>query len=460
MAIAPLRTHETSNPLDPRAGQSSGSRLPTGANHSTGVVRSIYANLGKLISGKVGAGLISVLYMVIAVRVLGPQDYGVLILVHTFAMTVGGIVEFSGWHAVVRYGAQAMESDDEQRLAKLLRFAGLVECAGGLCAILTAALLAPVIGPRLGWSQAALDFALPYSLAVLASIRATPAGYLQLCGRFDLLGAHVLVAPLVRLIGAIGILIFDGGLYAFLVVWLGAALLEWATMWILGLLVARRRHPNVRVLGTTRGIRTENANIWRFMIGANADATFSDLAPRLAPLAVGWIMGPVAAALYAVAQRATVVISQPAQLLGQAAYAELARLIARGGGGKAFRQALTRSIGIAMAVSIPALVIIGFAAEPLARLIGGPSFEGAGDVMLLLAAARAIFLIGPPASAALVALGRPGLSAGVNLATSLGMLPLLPALMVAGGLAGAGVHAVIQALVAASLLAWFVWRET
>lgn len=449
-----------SKPLDPGAGPPPASPLAAETEHPVGVVRRIYGNLGKLISGKAGAGLISLLYMVVAVRVLGPRDYGVLILVHTFAMTVGGIVEFPGWHAVVRYGAQAVESGDEQRLAKLLRFAGLVECAGGICAVLTAAVLAPWIGARLGWSQTALDFALPYSLAVLASIRATPAGYLQLCGRFDLLGVHVVIAPLVRLLGALGVLVFGGGLHAFLVVWLGAALIEWATMWALGIMVARRRHPNARILGTTRGIRAENANIWRFMIGANADATFSDLAPRLAPLAVGWVMGPVGAALYAVAQRATVVISQPAQLLGQAAYSELARLLARGGGGAAFRHALTRSIGVAMAFSVPALVIIGFAAQPLARLIGGPSFERAGDVMLLLAAARAILLIGPPASAALVALGRPGLSASVNLAASLGMLPLLPPMLIAWGLAGAGLHAVLQALAAASLLAWFVWRET
>lgn len=427
---------------------------------SAAVVRRIYGNLGKLVGGKAGAGVVSLLYMLIAVRVLGPRDYGVLILVHTFAMTVGGLIEFPGWHAVVRYGAHALEGRNEGRLARLLRFAALVEAAGGVCAVATAAIVGPLLGARLGWSDTAVKFALPYSLAVLASIRATPAGYLQLCGRFDLLGLHVLVSPLFRLIGAAAIAHWGGGLHAFLVVWLAAALLEWASMWLLGLAIASRRLPKARLWGSVRGVRAENAGIWRFMIGANVDATFSDFAPRMAPLVVGWILGPVAAGLYSVAQRATVVISQPAQLLGQAAYAELARLIAAGGRGDEMRHALRRSIVIALAVALPALLVIGVAAHPLARLLAGRAFERAGDVMLLLAIARTLLLVAPPASAALVALGRPSLSWGVNLGTTLGLLPLLPPMMIHWGLRGAGLQSIFHALVAATLLAAFAWRES
>lgn len=433
------------------------SPLETG---SATVVRRIYANLSRLVGGKAAAGLISLLYMIIAVRILGPRDYGVLILMHTFAMTIGGIVEFPGWHIVVRYGAQANGAEDLPRMVRLLRFATLVEAAGGVCAVATAAILGPWIGPRLGWSQTAIDFALPYSFAVLASIRATPAGYLQLCGRFDLLGVHVLVSPLIRLVGAGCIALAGGGLKAFLIIWLIGALAEWASMWLLGISLARSRLPEQRLLGSVRGVRAENERLWRFMIGANIDATFSDLAPRLAPLTIGWVMGPAAAALYAVAQRATVIISQPAQLLGQAAYAELARLVAGEEAGPALRHALLRCIVVAVAISIPALLVIGFAAHPLARLIGGRAFERAGDVMLMLAAARAILLVAPPASAALVALGRPGLSVAANVGSSLGLLPLLVLMMNWWGLAGAGLHALVQSSVAAALLASFAWRQS
>ena len=102
-------------------------------------------------SGKAAAGLISVAYMVIAVRVLGARDYGILILVHGYTVTVGGIIEFPGWQAVVRYGAQAVATGNSDRMVRLLRLASMVELSCGALAVLVAALFAPMIGvaPRL-----------------------------------------------------------------------------------------------------------------------------------------------------------------------------------------------------------------------------------------------------------------------------------------------------------------------
>lgn len=424
------------------------------------VVTRIYANLARLISGKAGAGLISLVYMLMAARSLGPRDYGVLMLVHGFAMTVGGIVEFPGWHAIVRYGAEARERNDNGRLQRLLRFAAAVEGVGGLAAIAIAAVLAPLLGPRLGWSATALAFSAPYSLAVLASIRATPAGYLQLMGRFDLLGLHNLVAPTARLAGAALVLASGAGLHGFLVAWLVAALAEWTSLWLLGLWVMRRTLPGFAAFGPVAGVTRENEGIWRFMIGANADVTLSDLSGRVAPLVVGWVLGPRAVGLYSLAQRATVVIAQPAFILGQAAYAELARLVAAGGHGEPLRRALRRSIGIALAAATPVLLILLLFGRQIAILLGGAAYGSAAGLMLWLAIARAILLMAPPASAALIALGRPALSFTANISSAVVSLPLLPLLMWRSGLIGAGWYAIVQAICASSLLMLFVRRAS
>jgi len=434
--------------------------MAPGEGAQPGIVRRIYANLGLLLGGKAAAGLLSLAYMVIAARTLGPVDYGVLILVHGFAMTVGGIVDFPGWHAVVRYGARATADGDTPRMMKLLRFTALVETAGAVLAIATVILMAPLIGPRLGWPPAALAFAPYYSFAVLASARSTPAGLLQLVRRFDLLGLHNIVPPAVRLVGA-GIVALGGfGLIGFLVAWLVAAIAEWAAMWIFGLVVARRRFAGYPMRGGLKGVRAENPGIWRFMIAANADVTFGELAGRIAPLVVGWMLGPAGAGLYAVAQRATVIIAQPAQILGQAAYSELAKLVAAGGQGAAVRHALLRCVGVALLSAIPVLALLAFFSRQLAVLLGGAAFAAAAPLMIWLAGARVVLLVAPPASAALVAMGRPGLSVAANLTSSLGLLPFLPLLIYMGGLPGSGAHAVLQSLAASTLLALFVYRAS
>ena len=425
-----------------------------------GIVARIYGNLGRLIGGKAAAGVIGLVYMIVAARSLGPADYGVLVLVHAFAITVGGIIEFPGWHAVVRYGARALAREDKPGLAKLLRFVGSVEVVGGLLAVLVAAILAPILGPGLGWSATALTFAVPYSFAVLASVRSTAAGYLQLAGRFDLLGRHNVVAPLVRLIGALFAALSGLGLKAFLIAWLIAALAEWLVMWLLAIHVARQQLRGTSLRGGLRGVLAENPGIWRFMIAANADITLSELAGRITPLVVGWMLGPGAVGLYAVAQRATVVIAQPAQILGQAAYAELARLIAANGHGDRLKRALLHCAGIAALAALPVIIVLGLFASDISVLIGGKAFGEAAGVLVYLTIARGFSLAGPPASATLVALGRPGLSVTANLVVNLGLLPLLPLLLANFGLAGAGWHAILQSAMASTLLMWFALRES
>lgn len=416
-----------------------------------GALRGIFGNTLRLLSGKAGAGIVSLVYIALAAHALGPTDYGILVLVHTYVLAVGGIIEFPGWHAVVRYGAQAIVAGDEQRLARLLKFAAALELACGIVAVVVAALLAPWIGAKLGWSQRAIDLSLPYSLAVLATVRATAAGYLQVTGRFGLLGAHSLVPPVVRLIGAVVAWAGHWGLVGFLWAWLAAAVLEWAVMWIMAFATMP---PSLRKLALSispRGVRADNPGLLRFMLGANADVTFAELAARVTPLAIGWLAGPAAAGLFAIAQRATTVIAQPAQSLGQAAYAELAKLAARGQSAQVIAT-VARAAGVTMAIAIPVCLLFGLFGQTFARLMGGDGFAEAGGLMLWLAIARTVLLCAPPLSAALTALGRPSLSAAMNLAGSLGLVVMLALALPLWGEAAVGPCVVAQALLTMTLL--------
>jgi O-antigen/teichoic acid export membrane protein len=433
--------------------------LPEITRGESGIVGRIYRNLGLLLGGKAAAGLISLVYMVIAARVLGPEQYGVLVLVNYFAMLIGGIIAFPGWHAIVRYGVGPAQ-DDHAKLIRLLRFAGGIELAGGLAAVVVAASLAPILGPKLGWSAEAQALAVPYSVAVLATVRATPGGYLQILRRFDLLGLHNVVTPVIRLVGTLIVFLFGFGLTGFIVAWLSAALVEGSSLWIAAIYLARRHMLDEPLLGAMEDVRHEHDGLGRFMLTANADIMLSDLAGRLTPLIVGWVLGPAAAGLYSIAHRATIVISQPAQILGQAAYAELARLVAAGQPGIKVRHALIRCLGIALASALPILLILAFFSRQITILIAGPAFAGAAGVMVWLAVARVIAMTGPPTSAALIAMGKPGFSVISNLAANLGLLPLLPVLSTFFGLPGAGIHAFIQSIAATFLSGFFLWRAT
>lgn len=421
-------------------------------------IRRIFKGLGLVLGGKAGAGLISLLYLLLATRYLGPTDYGVLVLVHAYTITVCGIIEFPSWQAILRYGAEADRDGSTHRLGRLLRFGATVELIGGAFAIVSAMVLAPLVGPHLGWSAKALAFAPFYAFAVLGSVRSTPAGYLQLIGRFDLIGLHNLVQPLVRFGGAAIVIGFGWGLRSFLVAWLLAALAEFAVLWGMGLWFAARRLGPGLWKPSPGGVRLENPGIWRFLIASNADVTLRDLASRVAPLIVGWVLGPASAGLYAVAQRATVIIAQPAQILGNTSYAELSHIVAEGGDGRSLRQTVAKVVGISLLAALPVVLIVAFLPQAIVGLLAGAAFAGAASVMVVLVVARAIGLIGPPCSSAISALGHPERSMSANLFSSLVFLPALPWLLHSFGLMGAGIQAVGQAILASALLVALTWR--
>ncbi len=368
-------------------------------------VRRIFANLGLLLGGKAAGGLVALAYVVIVARTLGAGDYGVLTLISGYATLVGGVVAFSGWHGLVRYGSEALEAGSHDRLLRVTRLMTLIELGFGIAACVVAALLAPVIGPHLGWPPRATEFAVIYSLSIFGTVRATPQGLLQLAGRFDLIGAHQMLSPLVRLIGSVIVWLAGGGLIDFLVVWLISALAEGAGMWLLGLWAFRRMRLDGRFLGPVDGVLKENAGLLPFIVTTNLDLTLRDLAPRIAPLTVGGLLGPAAAGILALIQRACSMLQQPAALLGQASYAVFAQLIAAGDIA-ALRRTVWRGAAAVVAGTIPVVILFALWGGPILRLIGGRSFSGGELLLVLVAASRSLLLVTPPFSAALTAMGR------------------------------------------------------
>jgi O-antigen/teichoic acid export membrane protein len=431
---------------------------PATSSRTESGLKRVLLNLAHLLGGKAAAAVMSLVYIVIVARTLGARDYGVLVLVNGYVLFLGSLIAFSGFHGVVRYGTLALEAGDPARLARIVRFMALVELCFGLLALLVTAAAVPLVGPRLGWSPEAMKIAIPYSLAVFSTVRATPQGLLQLANRFDLIGLHQAASPLVRLIGTLIVWATGPSLHAFLVVWLISSLAEGAVMWGLGLIGWHRLMAGERLPGPWRGVLREDRGFGRFALIANLDITLQDLAPNLAPLTIGWMLGPVAAGLFSLAMRATNLLQQPAKLLSQASYAVLADQAAKGRL-EQLRRTVWRSAALAGAIAAPIVLALWLVGDRLLPWIGGKTFRGGATIVTLIAGARLCGLIASPISSGLTALGKPQRSMIVTLSANLVLYPLLPVLILWIGLHGAGLHALIQNIVATAMLILFFARD-
>ncbi len=421
-------------------------------------LRRISGNMGRLLSGKAAAGVISLGSIAIAARILGVEQYGVLNLVHGFATLMGTTIAFSGFHGMVRYGAEALNRGAHFQFRNLVLLLALIELGMAAVAIALAMLLVPWVGASLGWSPQAIQFGELYCFAILATVRATPQGLLQLAERFDLIGLHPIIMPIIRLAGALAIYATGGGLSAFLWVWLAAAIAEGLSMWVLCWIGTRHLATTTDGRPTLKGTRADNPGIVRFIATTNLDLTLRDIAPKATPLIVGWMLGPAAAGMFALVQRASAILIQPAQMLGEAAYPVVTRLLISGDD-KAAGKAVRRSATLATITALLVAALMSVFAEGVLILLGGASFAGGASLLILVVVGRAMIAGMPTLSASLTAAGRPWASARANLASNVGMLPMLPLMIWWFGLNGAGLHGILQSFVLVSLMIWSYSRS-
>lgn len=418
----------------------------------TAPLRRAGANFGKLLSGKAVGAALSVVYLAIAARALGPTGFGILALMHGVILFIGGIVAFSGWQTLVRFGQAPLRGHDRDGLAAVLRFVTSVEVVMTVLAVAIAAVVLPIAAARGGWGAEAKAYAPWYSLAILATARQTPFGYLQLTRRFTWLGIHAAAMPVGRLVGTLVVIALDLGLGGFILAWMAAAAFEGIALWAMALVAMHRDRLGWTGFGRLRDAMARHPGIGRYAFVSNLDYTLVNVTPLAIPLLVGAVLGPAAAGLFSLATRATNALQQPAQLIGQSSFEVVADLASWKRWGEV-RQMLVRGAGLAILAGLVVALIFLVWGEAVMVLFGGDRFAAAGGILALVAVARALAMAQPGLASALAALGHPGTSLAISAGTGLVLIPAMIVAMRGYGLEGAGVAMIGQAVLATGLSA-------
>lgn len=398
-----------------------------------------------LLSGRTLNAVLNAATMAIAVRALGLEAFGVLMLIHTYTQAVGDLAKFQSWQAVLRYGTPALAGGRPHDFQRLIRFTILLDGASAVAATVIAMAGAWVVGPLLGWSAEVTPMAALYGISVVFMVTATPTGLLRLFDRFDLLATQNSTASLVRLIGAGIAFLAGGGLLAFLVVWFlsrlvaGAVLIGSAWREVVKRGLWKGAPPGWRNL--TQGFD----GIWKFVWSTNLNTTLGLGFDELGTLLTGGLLGPAEAGLYRIARQIASALSKPAQLLIQVVYPEFARLVADGRMAE-LRRLMFRSIILAGGGAAIAMAVLVVAGPLLLRLIGGDEALIAYQVLLWLGMASLIGLWAFPLEPALISTGRAGIAATVRVLVLIVYVPLLMLCVNEFGLLGTGIAAVAAAV--------------
>ncbi len=420
-------------------------------------------NTGLLIGGKSVVGVLSLAYAALAVRALGIEAFGQLILIHTFVQAVSELVKFETWQPILRYGTPAIHENRIGDLQRLIKFSLVLDVASSVLGTGIAALGIYVFGGLIGLTSQTTPMALFYSLSILFMVTATPTGVLRLFDRFDQLAVQGSMSAVVRIVGATALFVMgDGNLADFLLVWMASAVASGLAGMVLTWREIHRRSLWQGASSSWRGLTHGFDDIWKFVWANNANSAVSLLQSHVGTLLVGAMLGPTQAGLYRVARQLAEALAKPVKLLTSAVYPEMARFVA-----DRRTDLIRRFIGKALAVSglisVVTMALLALVGVYLLRLIGGGQMDSAYQVMLLLGGASLIGMWTFPLEPALISLGRATTALWVRIAAAIAYIPLLFLLTRSHGMEGAGIAALAAALVAAGgqlffVLSWF--RET
>jgi O-antigen/teichoic acid export membrane protein len=178
--------------------------------------------------------------------------------------------------------------------------------------------------------------------------------------------------------------------------------------------------------------------VWRFAWSSNLSASLDVALTHVATLLIGALAGPSDAAFWRIGRQVADGVSKPARTTVQALYPELVRM--RAAGDEAGMWRLARKLGaIAGGVGVVLLAVCALFGPALITAVLGKAFEPAAGVMTWQVAALVVGVFALPLEPMLIAFGRAGSTAMVQVVVGGVFLGLLPWLLQAFGLVGAGV---------------------
>lgn len=422
-----------------------------------GPVARIMRNARALLSGKAAGGVLSLAYLAIAARGLGPEGMGALILAHAYALVIAGVARFQSWQAVIRFGAPMVRDGDEARFKDLLRYTIRLDLLSGVVSVAAALAIAPFAARAFGWSDDIRGLITVYCFATPFLIAATPTGVLRLYDRFNILGWQLTLMPLVRFIGAIVLWLSGAGLAAFLIVWIASVFVHGASLWWLGWRELQQRKQTPRIFGKAE--RAADKAWLPFMIKTNLSSSIDLMHNNIPVLIVGAVLGSAAAGFLKLAYNLANLLAQPVNMFNQATYPELSKVEAEQGRGEMTKVAF-RSVAIAIAIAAPVVLIYFFLRRYLAIAVGGEAFLPAAPLIAMMAAAQLFHIAALGFESAVLARGRAGWALIGQAMGALAHLAFLGATLAVMGVAAAPVAIMVGwGVLIAVLLAALVRRE-
>jgi O-antigen/teichoic acid export membrane protein len=294
------------------------------------LLRRIVKNAGYLLSATGLSAVMSVFQSILAGRLLGPANFGILGAITQFTSVTNRFASFRMNELVVRYVGHYQEEGDPQRAAAVFKVASFLEIGGSLLALALIWILAPLGAQFFAQDASLAPWFQIYGCIVFANfIFETASGLLQIFDRFRIMAVATVLQSAITLVLIIVIFIAKGGLTIVVIAYMIGKITYSLTISIAALVEARRAWGSGWWRTPISILKSERRSLLTFAFSTNFSSTISLVAKDSEVLWVSAFLGPAQAGYYKVAMAITNLLQLPVSPLPKATFPELTREIAR-----------------------------------------------------------------------------------------------------------------------------------
>jgi O-antigen/teichoic acid export membrane protein len=400
----------------------------------------VLGNFWILIRGRGAAAIMAFGATALMARALGPAEFGLVVLMHTYAMLIRALLDFGTGDAIVRFGVPAQDASDNLTLGKLIKVCRRIDKQASIAAALLALIAAPFAGPAIGMDSKHVLLLMAYSSILLTPGVGSASGLLRLNNRFDIGGRQMTVAPMIRFLGVLMAWVLSAPLEIFLAVWGIAYVAENVYLLWQAKHKYRKQINQSLVDSSLKSASLKDFHGLRHFLWVTYWQSNIDLLPKhFTTLLVGHLLGPAEAGLLRLAREIASALSRPALLIRQVVFTDLTRTWNEGSTDfevVAYRTAL---LGGALGMVFVALSYL-FGEYLLGSLLG-PEFIAAKDVLTLMLLAATLDLATSPLLSGLYAMGHAIKTLRITMVSTAVYLLMFVLLTRQFGLIGAGLAA-------------------
>ena len=402
------------------------------------IFRQLFKNAGTLLSGNMIALVMGLISLAITARILGPTQFGILVLITTYVSIVDTVLNFQSWQALIKYGAEALEQKKDDEFKSIVKFCMSLDIFTAVLGTAVAIMFVSLVGQWLSWESEIVEMATIYSFVILFNIKGTPTGLLRLFNRFQLFAVQSIISAAIKLIGIIIIYLAGASLWSVLLLWMATTILGQILLLWLSWLELHKHGFKDTYKASLKEISVRQSGIWGFIITTNLNGSIRLGSRELDVVVVGGVVGIEGVGLYKIAKQISAIPAIMSDPLYQAIYPELSKLWAKKDF-KSFKQLMIRSSLVAGGVAT--VIWFGFVifGSFFIQFVFGSEYVAAQPVIVWYMLAMVIAIFGIPLQPAMVSMGRPKTTFWVLSICTFIYFPILFLLLNLLGLIGAGI---------------------